>query len=85
MENILSVEKCCEELQGLTMSQVVAKHKDLFEGEGILEDGLHLKGDQRAPLVALKEKYKMKLESTYRMDIVYRSGYETKWGVAPVS
>ena len=57
---------------GLSSTQVVEQYKHVFEGEGKLEDRLHLHLDQnvtpvqmpvRKPPVALREKYKMELES----------------------
>ena len=68
-QNILAVEGSSSE--GLTLTQVVEQYKDVFEGEGMLEDEQHLHVDQnvtpvpmpvRKPPIALKEKYIMELE-----------------------
>ena len=102
-QNILVVEGS-QSHEGLTLPQVVMQYKDVFEGDGMLEDKQHLHVDEnvkpvqrpvRKPAIALKEKYKMELESskgnyssgfrTNRVDFIYFSGIETQWQVARVS
>jgi len=68
--------------------QVVTQYKDVFEGDGVLEDKLHLHVDQnvkpvqmpvRKPPIALKEKYKMELERLVKRGIIAVLSQPTEW------
>lgn len=73
---------------GLSSTQVVEQYKHVFEGEGKLEDRLHLHVDQnvtpvqmpvRKPPVALREKYKMELERLLSRGIISPVLEPTEW------
>ena len=86
-QNILVVEGS-QSSEGLTLPQVVMQYKDVFEGDGMLEDKLHLHVDQnvkpvqmpaRKPPIALKEKYKMELERLVQRGIIAAVSEPTEW------
>ena len=86
-QNILVVEGS-QRYEGLTLPQVVTQYKDVFEGDGVLEDKLHLHVDQnvkpvqmpvRKPPIALKEKYKMELERLVERGIIAAVSEPTEW------
>ena len=89
MQNILTVDGFTGgETQGLTVSQVVTQHKDVFEGDGMLKGKLHLQVDQcvpsvqlpaRKPPVALKEKYQGELEKLVERGIIAKVSEPTDW------
>ena len=73
---------------GLSSTQVVEQYKHVFEGEGKLEDRLHLHVDQnvtpvqmpvRKPPVALREKNKMELERLVSRGIISPVLEPTEW------
>jgi len=85
--NILVVEGS-QSYEGLIFPQVVTQYKDIFEGDGVLEDKLHLHVDQnvkpvqisaRKPPISLKEKYKMELERLVKRGIIAAVSEPTEW------
>ena len=93
MQNILTVEGSGRQDQGLTITQVVRQFKDVFEGEGMLMDKLHLHVDQRVPPVqlparrppvALKKKYQEELERLVERGIIAAVAEPTDWISATV-
>ena len=73
---------------GLSSTQVVEQYKHVFEGEGKLEDRLHLHVDQnvtpvqisvRKPPIPLKEKYKMELERLVSRGVISPELEPTEW------
>ena len=93
MQNILTVEGSGRQDQGLTITQVVTQFKDVFEGEGMLMDKLHLHVDQRVPPVqlparrppvALKKKYQEELERLVERGIIATVSEPTDWISATV-
>lgn len=73
---------------GLSSTQVVEQYYHVFEGEGKLEDRLHLHVDQnvtpvqmpvRKPRVALREKYQMELERLVSRGIISPVLEPTEW------
>ncbi|CAH3036893.1 unnamed protein product [Porites evermanni] len=86
-QTILAVEGS-QSYEGLTLPQVVMQYKDVFEGDGMLEDKLHLHVDQnvkpvqmpvRRPPIALKEKYKKELERLVQRRIIAAVSEQTEW------
>lgn len=73
---------------GLSSTQVVEQYYHVFEGEGKLEDRLHLHVDQNVtpvqmpvnkPRVALREKYQMELERLVSRGIISPVLEPTEW------
>ena len=91
-QNILAVEGS-QNYEGLTLPQVVMQYKDVFEGDGMLEDKLHLHVDQNVkpvqmpvgkPPIALNEKCKMELERLVQRGIIAAVSEPTEWILSTV-
>ena len=94
--NILTAERSSD--KGITLTHVGRSNTKMFLRENVLlEDKLHLYVDGNVtpvqmrvpkPPIALKEKYKMELESSFgtnRMDFFNSGGIATQWQVTCVS
>lgn len=81
-QKILAVEGS-QSYEGLTSPQVVTQYKDVFEGYGMLEHKLDLQVDQNVKPgqmpIALKEKYKMELETLVQRGIIAAVSEPTEW------
>ena len=76
------------ELRRSYLPQAVTQFKDVFEGDGMLEDKLLLHVDQnvkpvqmpvRKPPIALKKKYKMDVERLVQRGIIAAVSEPTEW------
>lgn len=81
-QKILAVEGS-QSYEGLPSPQVVTQYKDVFEGYGMLEHKLDLQVDQNVKPgqmpIALKEKYKMELETLVQRGIIAAVSEPTEW------
>ncbi|KAK3714128.1 hypothetical protein QZH41_002780 [Actinostola sp. cb2023] len=92
-ENVMSVDIKSHN-NGLTVEDVIAQYKDVFTGEGKLQEELHLEVDRNVPLVklpvrkipvALKEPVKDEIDRLVKMGILTKVEVPTDWISAMVA